>query len=160
VVLVKGIYDDNPTRFWERLRLEHLAQFLAADTGRGAMLGLDKPLILPVKDAGSGSPAAVRRAILHELSYTLTGNRYSVRDAEGLARAMEAIDGTIALLAIPAVDSIAALKTALEALLGLLDEISTDSVLKRTVIAINLEHHGLTKRNLATRWTLSRFSRS
>lgn len=149
-VLVKGVYDDNPAQFWNRLRLAHLSEFLD-----GGSLGPDKPLPLPVLEAESG--ADLRRSLLYELSDALTGNRYRIKDAAALTAALQGMDGVIPLLAMPTARSAPALRAALEALLGLIDEIVDEDVRRRIVVAVTLEDEGLVARRLADEWDLHRF---
>lgn len=149
-VLVKGVYDDNPAQFWNRLRLANLSEFLD-----GGALGPDKPLPLPVLEAESG--ADLRRSLLYELSDALTGNRYRIKDTPALTAALQGMDGMIALLAMPTARSAPALRTALEALLGLIDEIADDGVRRRIIVAVTLEDEGLVERRMADEWDLHRF---
>jgi hypothetical protein len=149
-VLVKGVYDDNPAQFWNRLRLANLSEFLD-----GGSLGPDKPLPLPVLEAESG--ADLRRSLLYELSDALTGNRYRIKDTPALTAALQGMDGMIALLAMPTARSAPALRAALEALLGLIDEIADDGVRRRIIVAVTLEDEGLVDRRMADEWDLHRF---
>jgi hypothetical protein len=157
VVLVKGVYDDNPAQFWNRLRLENLSDFLEVDSLRGAGLSPDKPLPLPADDA-PGSLNDGMQALLHELSDTLTGNRYRIRTVEALTTALQAMDGVIALLAMPAAPSADALRHTLEALLSLVGGIADESVRRRVVVAVTLEDPALLDRQLADEWDLGRFA--
>ncbi|HEX9938825.1 MAG TPA: toll/interleukin-1 receptor domain-containing protein [Longimicrobium sp.] len=157
VVLVKGVYDDNPAQFWNRLRLENLAEFLDIDSLRGASLAPDRPLPLPAMDDEGESGAGLRRTLLHELSEALTGNRYRIKDVAALTAAMQGMDGVIALLAMPAARSAPALRATLEALLALIDEIPDEDVRRRTLVAVTLEDDALAARRLADEWDLHRF---
>lgn len=162
VVLVRGQYDDNPERFWERLRLEHLSHCVAAGKpARGPNLAPDQPLLLPVE--GHGSPEDVRGAILSEFSRMLTQNAFSIDSVPALTRQLRQharqVAGTISILAIPDARSAPALRNALESLLALLDNIDDPVVLRRMVISVHLERADLPER-LAAAWELQRFSRS
>jgi hypothetical protein len=157
VVLVKGVYDDNPAQFWNRLRLAHLSDFLEEDSLRGAGLSPDRPLPLPADDE-PGSPDDARLVLLHELSDTLTGNRFRIRTVEALTTALRGMDGVIALLAMPAARSAAALRQTLEALLGLIGDIGDEAVRRRVVVAVALEDPALVDRRLAGVWELGRFA--
>lgn len=156
VVLVKGVFDDNPPQFWNRLRLENLSEFLDNDSLRGAGLGPDKPLPLPAMDDAEVG-AGLRRTLLYELSDALTGNRYRIKDVETLTAAMRGMDGVIALLAMPDGRSARALRASLEALLSLIDEIPDDDVRQRTIVAVGLEDPALAQSRLADEWDLHRF---
>lgn len=159
VVLVKGRYEDNPAMFWERLRLEHLAPFVSERPLRGSALGEGTPLLLPVD--GQGTPAEIRAAILYELSRALaSGNRYRIDGAPALTRHLRQHSGTIAIVATPDSRAPLRLRAAVESLLGLLEEVAAKDVLRRTVVAVNLEHPELCGEQLVKKWKLGRFTRS
>ncbi|HEX6911489.1 MAG TPA: toll/interleukin-1 receptor domain-containing protein [Longimicrobium sp.] len=157
VVLVKGVYDDNPAQFWNRLRVQHLMDFLEVDSLRGGGLSPDRPLPLPASE-DAGSPDDARQVLLHELSDALTGNRFKIRTVEALTAALQAMDGVIALLAMPDAPSAAALRGTLEVLLGLLGGIQDEAVRRRVVVAVTLEDPVLVDRKLADEWDLGRFA--
>jgi hypothetical protein len=159
VVLIKGVYDDNTARFWERLRLEHLSQFVALDPGRGRLLGPDNPFMLPVDDTRS-RVADLKRALFYELSMVLTGNRYRLTNARELTNHLRSVPGAISLFAMPAVGSEQALQRAIEALLEIFDEIDRDDVRRRIVVAVNLEGTAILDRRLAIEWNFTRFTSS
>jgi hypothetical protein len=168
VVLVKGVWADNPVQFWTRLRVQYLAKFLD-----GSLHAPETPLELPVKDQAQ-SGADRRETLLHELSEMLTGDRYEIENVAGLTVKLREIDGTIAMLALPDAKGApggwrawlrlprrprgpTALREALEALLALIDEIEDATVRRRMVVAVNLEDEEVAEARLATEWDLHRF---
>lgn len=182
VAFVKGVYDDNPPLFWRRLWLEQLPN-LAPDPLRASVVTSDKVLYLPenrlgagvrtlrllarilrryfnVTYTGPGSNDDVRRAVLARLSEALTGRSGRVKDIASLIEAMLALDGMIRLLVIPEARSVATLRSWVEALLGIIEEIPREDILRRIVIGISIERPRLGRRELAKAWALNRFQRS
>jgi hypothetical protein len=159
VVLIKGIYDDNTPRFWERLRVEPLAQFLRLTPTHGAAASPHRPFVLPTPESRTSS-AELRRMILYELSEALTDNRYQITNAAALAHHLKSRNGVVPLFAMPNAGSGAMLRRAVEALLGVIDQVSDPEAAGRLVIAVNFEGSDLLARNLTQEWKLRRFKRS
>ena len=155
VVLLKGVYDDNPAGFWGRLHHHSLRERVEL---RQLNCLEAKPLAWPPLD---GLPAREAAALLrYEVSLALTGNRYQIASAAQLGPALAALDGVQALQAIlPSVPA-KALRAGLAALLELL-EAAENADLSRLVVVLILEDDTLLDaENLARQWKLQRFRRS
>ena len=157
VVLVKGVFDDNPERFWKRLRVELLHDWVERGERRSPPLLDEKPISLPEKSGGRGFKETMEQDLLDALSPVVTGRSMAIRDAAHLAELLqtEKATGVITLLASPAGGE----RDGIEALLRLIEKLP-DDVTARLVVVVSLEDPALGAVDLTSEWRLRRYARS
>lgn len=138
LVLARGRFDDNVPSFWDRLRLKNLSDIV--DERDGQLLP-ERPLKWPsvLVDGKPGNPADVAVDVALALSDALTGKRFKIQDSAGLAAWLQAQSGVTPLIAVPKVESAAALRAGLVALLDLIEATPPDTPLDRLVLAFSIE---------------------
>jgi TIR domain len=139
LVLVKGIYDDNPGRFWNRLHATHLSQYFGARRNLSCATATN-PFSLHL-DGNSDLLTA-------ELSRALTRNPYEFKGMGDMARWLAARPEATVLVGLPQRASSRELKRGIECLLTLLQKIEDDRALSKVVIVIAIEDAALATSNL------------
>lgn len=136
LVLVRGGSDDNPARFWDRLRSKNLMD--RVDARQAAMLE-PRPLKWPPAMDEKKLRKDIAADVISELSDALSGNRYKVENSAGLAAVLAKQGGVRALVATPLHEPAKALAASLGALLDLIEATPADTPLEQLVVALMLE---------------------
>ncbi len=140
LVLSRGCHDDNVPRFWDRLRVKNLADYLAVHNGQ---LLEPRPFVWP-QDAGQRRSAAeLSTDMLGALSESLTGNAFQLKDAAALGAWLAALRGVATVLTTLPQERTPTLTRGLKALLDLIEACPTETPLYRLVIAAIVERDDL-----------------
>lgn len=141
LVLVKGLIEDRPPRFWDRLREKNLADFATAR--RQLPLLEQRVLNWPVAWDGARVRKGLDADILCALSDAITGNQFDIDSAATLANRLEQLGGVLPLLATLPDEPVKALCASLQALLDLFAACPEQARLDRLVIAFVIEDDAL-----------------
>lgn len=158
LVLVKGLIDDRPLRFWDRLRQKNLADFTTAR--RQLPLLEQRALNWPSAWDGARVRKTMTVDVLCALSDALTGNTFAIASPEALATRLDALHGVLPLMTTLPDEPPRALAAGLQALCGIFAACPGHAPLDRLVIAFVIEDGALIAAdNLLKRFKLAGHAR-
>jgi hypothetical protein len=156
VVLVKGIYEDNPAGFWTRLHRRNLRE--RVECRRQTCLDV-APLAWPEAEPFLAARDELAYRVRCEVSRALTGNGFLIDTPEALGPVLAELAGVRPLVAALPRESAKATRASVEALLEFLDGAGSAD-LSRLVVALVLENDNLLDKNLTRLWKLQGYRRS
>lgn len=141
LVLIKGVIDDRPPRFWDRLREKNLADFASAR--RQLPLLEQRALNWPSAWDGARVRKDMEADILCALSDSITGNAFGIDSPATLSNRLDELTGVLPLLATLPDEPVKALCAGLQALLKVFAACPDHAQLDRLVIAFVIENDEL-----------------
>ncbi|HEY7641126.1 MAG TPA: toll/interleukin-1 receptor domain-containing protein [Steroidobacteraceae bacterium] len=90
LVLSRGLYDDNVPRFWERLRIKNLKDYL---TVRNGQMLEPRPLVWPYDGSRRGGKEQLATNMLGAVSNALTRNAFQLQNATALSEWLVGLNG-------------------------------------------------------------------
>lgn len=141
LVLIKGLIEDRPPRFWDRLREKNLTDFTSARLHLPMLE--QRALNWPSAWDGARVRGALEADILCALSDALTGNQFEIDSPATLANRLEQLSGVLPLLATLPDEPVKALSASFQALLKVFAACPEQALLDRLVIAFVIEDDAL-----------------
>lgn len=141
LVLIKGVIDDRPPRFWDRLREKNLSGFASAR--RHLPLLEQRALNWPSAWDGARVRKDMDADILCALSDAITGNPFGIDSPATLSNRLDELTGVLPLLATLPDEPVKALCAGLQALLRVFEACPDHAQLDRLVIAFVIENDEL-----------------
>jgi hypothetical protein len=159
LVLIKGVIEDRPPRFWDRLREKNLAGY---STARRQLPVLEqRALNWPSAWDGARVRKEMDADVLFALSDAITGNPFDIVSPAVLADRLDKLCGVLPLLATLPDEPAKALAASLQALLRVFEACPAHAQLDRLVIAFVIEDDDLiAEANLAKHFKLSSHPRT
>jgi hypothetical protein len=137
LVLARGRHEDNVPRFWDRLRIKNLTDYL---TVRNGQLLEPRPLVWPQDTGRRPDPKQLASDMLGAMSEALTGNSFQLKDVAALGAWLAGLQGVVPLVTTLPQEKKSVLAVGLRALLDLLEQCPAQTPLQQIVIAAVLEN--------------------
>jgi hypothetical protein len=145
LVLSRGRYDDNVPRFWDRLRVKNLTDYL---TVRNGQMLEPRPLVWPHDTASRGSKEQLATDLLGALSDALTGNAFRLQSAAALGEWLVGLSGVVPLVTTLPQQKKSALAAGIKTLLDLIEQCAGQQTpLYKLVVAAFIENEELMSPN-------------
>ena len=135
LVLARGCHEDNVPRFWDRLRVKNLADYLKIHNGE---LLEPRPLVWPEASGRRRGAAELASDMLGALSEGLTGNSFHLKDVTAIAEWLSGLSGVQPLVTTLPRARKPILALGLRTLLDLIEQCG-DPAVHRLVIAVVIE---------------------
>lgn len=136
LVLARGCHQDNVPRFWERLRVKNLADYLRVHNGE---LLAPRPLIWPQDSGHRRRQEALDADMIGALSDALTGNPFELADPAAVGDHLAALPGVATLVTTLPRERKREIVRGLRALLDVIERCPHPAV-HRLVVATVIEH--------------------
>jgi hypothetical protein len=140
LVIARGCHEDNVPRFWERLRVKNLADYVHVRDG--ALLA-PRPLVWPQDTGQRRSTSELAADMLGALSEALTGNSFELADPPAIGAWLAALPGVATLVTTLPRERRAAMVRGLCTLLDVIEQ-CPQPARHRLVVAAVIEHDGAT----------------
>ena len=140
LILTRGLYEDNVSSFWDRLRTKNLSDYLTARKGQ---LLEPKRFVWPFTADRRLSAKEMLSDMMDALSESLTGNSFQLNDGPSLSQWLAALSGVVPLVTLVPNQSKKLIASGLRALLDLLEQCPIETPLDRLVIVILFEDNNL-----------------
>lgn len=137
LVLIKGLIDDRPPRFWDRLREKNLADYASARLHLPVLE--QRALHWPSAWDGVRVRKELEADMLCALSDAITGNQFDIDSPATLSNRLDELTGVLPLLATLPDEPVKALAASLQAFLKVLEACPEHAQLDRLVIAFVVE---------------------
>jgi hypothetical protein len=140
LVLMRGCHADNVPRFWDRLRVKNLADYLSVRNGQ---LLEPRRLVWPQDNARRRVASELASDMLGALSEALTGNPFQMKDAAALGDWLSGLRGVVPLVTTLPQERKPTLALGLRTLLDLIEQCPPQTPVYRLVVAVVIEGDAL-----------------
>ena len=140
VVLCRGRHEDNVPRFWDRLRIKNLADYLSVHNGQ---LLEPRPLVWPQDTARRRRAEELASDMIGALSESLTGNSFQLKNVTALGEWLAGLWGVAPLVTTLPQEKKPVLALGLRTLLELIEQCPEQTPVHRLVIAAVIENEAV-----------------